>query len=93
MLCRLQLEQSLGGVLPGWRQPEEQMAFNPFVAMNAPLQQWGFSGIRLVGLTLLMPIINKIFWREFPLYLKIGYADFYFSPHVTKENKACQSTN
>ncbi|MFT5699346.1 MAG: CAAX prenyl protease-like protein [Desulforhopalus sp.] len=65
LICGLQLEQSLAEFLPGWLQPEDRVAFNPFVAINDPLQQWGFIGVRLLGLAVLVPVIEEIFWRGF----------------------------
>lgn len=65
LICSLELEQSIITFLPEWLQPEDRVAFNPFVAMEDPVQQWGFIGVRLLGLAVLVPIIEEIFWRGF----------------------------
>jgi len=65
LICKLQLEQLLMGFLPGWLQPEDRVAFNPFTTLSGPLQQWGFISVRLVGLAILVPIVEEIFWRGF----------------------------
>ena len=65
LVCELQLEQSLIGFLPGLLQPEERVAFNPFISITDPLQQWFFICVRLVGLAVLVPIIEEVFWRGF----------------------------
>ena len=65
IVCKLQLEQSIIGILPGVLQPSERVAFNPFIAINDPLQQSVFIGVRLFGLAVLIPIIEEIFWRGF----------------------------
>lgn len=65
LICKLQLEQLLMGFLPGWLQPEDRVAFNPFITLSGPLQQWGFISVRLIGLAILVPIVEEIFWRGF----------------------------
>ena len=64
-ICKLQLEQSLIGFLPGWLQPEARPAFNPFLSIGDPLQQRGFIAVRLLGLAVLVPIVEEVFWRGF----------------------------
>lgn len=66
-LCRLHLEQSIIRFLPDWLHPDNRMSFNPFQAIENPLGQWSFVAARLLGLAVLVPVIEEIFWRGFLL--------------------------
>ena len=61
----LQLEQVLGGFLPEWLQPEDRAAFNPFTAIDGRPAQWTFITMRMLGLAVLVPVIEEVFWRGF----------------------------
>jgi CAAX prenyl protease-like protein len=67
LICRLQLEQSIIRLLPEWLQSGERASFNPFRSIDSTLGQWGFVGIRLLGLAVLVPVIEEVFWRGFLL--------------------------
>jgi CAAX prenyl protease-like protein len=64
-LCHLNLEASLFGFLPNVLRPEARTGFNPFGQIYHPLGQWGFIAFRLVGLALLVPVLEELFWRGF----------------------------
>ncbi len=67
LICRLHLEQSIIQLLPAWLQPGERVSFNPFLSINSTLGQWGFVAIRMLGLAVLVPVVEEIFWRGFLL--------------------------
>ncbi len=66
-ISRLQLEQSIMWILPEWLQPSEREAFDPFLSIDNTANQWAFITIRLMGLALLVPVVEEIFWRGFLL--------------------------
>lgn len=53
--------------LPAWLVPTARAAFDPFAEFESPLAQWAFIGLRLVGLALLVPLAEELFWRGFLL--------------------------
>jgi len=65
--CELGLEESLAPYLPTFLRPEARVAFNPFVALPQPLAAWGFVAVRLLGLAVLVPLAEELFWRGFLL--------------------------
>jgi len=65
VLSHLDLESSLRASLPGWLRPEERAGFNPFERIGDPVARWGFMTIRLIGLVLLVPVAEELFWRGF----------------------------
>lgn len=67
ILSELQLEQQVASYLPKWLQPEPRASFNPFAELAHPLAVWGFIAVRLVGLALLVPVVEELFWRGFLL--------------------------
>ena len=67
VICRLQLEQSIIRLLPEWLQPGERASFNPFQSIDSTMGQWGFVAVRLLGLAVLVPVVEEVFWRGFLL--------------------------
>ncbi len=65
-LCRLNLEQAVTAHLPSWLQAK-RTAFNPFERISRPTAQWAFLAARLVGLVILVPVVEELFWRGFLL--------------------------
>lgn len=61
-VCKLNLESVLGS----WA-PQSRGAYNPFEALSSPLGQWSFLAIRFVGLALIVPLVEEVFWRGFLL--------------------------
>ncbi len=67
LICQLQLEQSIIRFLPEWFQPGERVSFNPFQSITQPFWQWGFVVVRMLGLAVLVPLVEEVFWRGFLL--------------------------
>jgi len=77
VLCTWNIEQN---VLPGvlvqlgdwlnmpnlgeWIKPGSRVGFNPFSEFS-PVSAWIFTAIRLIGLILVVPIMEELFWRGF----------------------------
>jgi CAAX prenyl protease-like protein len=66
-LSHLNLEHRVAAVLPGWLQPKERAAFNPYESLVNPTSRWGFLAVRFAGLVLLVPVAEELFWRGFLL--------------------------
>jgi CAAX prenyl protease-like protein len=66
-LCRLNLEQTLAEFLPSFLRPSQRAGFNPFEKIASPLGCWAFIAIRLLGLAVLVPVVEELFWRGFLL--------------------------
>ncbi len=64
-LCQLNLESKLVEFLPSWLHPSPRTAFNPFEEIAQPGFAFGFVLVRMIGLVLLVPVIEEIFWRGF----------------------------
>lgn len=64
-LTHLNLESKLAEHLPGWLRPSPREAFNPFKEIAQPAFAYGFVFVRMLGLALLVPVIEEIFWRGF----------------------------
>ncbi len=59
------LEATLTAGFPEWMQPSPRVAYDPFAAFSSHLAAWGFVSIRLLGLAVLVPIAEELFWRGF----------------------------
>lgn len=66
-LSHLQLEQYLTQFLPGFLRPEERVGFNPFEKLGNGWEAWAFIGGRLLGIAILVPLAEELFWRGFLL--------------------------
>lgn len=66
VLSELRLEAWLANYLPSSLAPAERTGFNPF-ELSSPVATWAFITIRLVGLSLVVPLIEEVFWRGFLL--------------------------
>ncbi len=64
-LFELAWEEQLGSHLPEWLRPQPRLGFNPYAHFSDPLWVWGFVSVRLLGLVVLVPIVEEIFWRGF----------------------------
>ncbi len=83
VLCDLQLEAAIMSYLPDWLQPQPRAAFNPFRDIATPLGQWSFIAARILGMAVLVPFAEEIFWRGFllrwiisPDWQKIGIGSY-----------------
>jgi len=64
-ICHLQWDQHIFALLPAWLRPEPRPGYNPFFAIANPAARWGFILMRMVGLALLVPVAEELFWRGF----------------------------
>jgi len=77
VLCTWNLENSLLPAVLGtlgewlnmpsladWLKPGSRVGYNPFVELS-PAAAWTFTLIRLVGLVIVVPIMEELFWRGF----------------------------
>ena len=65
-LSELRLEEWIADYLPSSLAPSARASFNPFELPN-PLAAWAFIIVRLVGLSLVVPLVEELFWRGFLL--------------------------
>lgn len=65
-ICHLELESHLAAYLPHWLRGQQRLGFNPFVELPSA---WivPFIAVRLVGISMLVPIAEELFWRAFLL--------------------------
>lgn len=66
-LCHLHLERYVTEFLPSFLQPGERESYNPFDALGRGWQAWGFVFVRIVGIAVLVPVAEELFWRGFLL--------------------------
>lgn len=45
--------------------PDPARVFNPTQYFASPIAMWGFIGVRLAGASLLVPVMEELFWRDF----------------------------
>ena len=64
-LSHLRLEEQLTNFLPEWLQPGPRASFNPFENFEDRFSQSLFITFRLIGLALVVPWIEELFWRGF----------------------------
>ena len=64
-LSQLGLETIIAKYLPEWLRPGPRVAYNPFEELTSPIVAWAFVGFRMVGLVILVPIAEELFWRGF----------------------------
>ena len=65
-LSHLRVEQSLSEWLPTWLRSAERVAFDPFTELSG-VQVWLFIAVRLIGLAVVVPLAEELFWRGFLL--------------------------
>ncbi len=66
-LSELRLEEGIAAHFPSWLRPQTRVAYDPFQQLTRPLAIWGFIAVRLIGLVVLVPLAEEIFWRGFLL--------------------------
>lgn len=71
-LSELKLEQHISSFLPEWLRPNERVGFNPFEQFDAAWACWSFIAVRMIGIAILVPIAEELFWRGFLLRWLIG---------------------
>ncbi len=67
LLCHLRWEEALAGYLPEFLRPSERPGFNPFEEFSSTAAVWGFVVVRFIGLAVLVPVAEELFWRGFLL--------------------------
>ncbi|MCK5515437.1 MAG: CPBP family intramembrane metalloprotease, partial [Desulfobulbaceae bacterium] len=67
LLSQSNLEEAVISFLPAWLQPNQRLGFNPFETISNPFFRWVFILVRVVGLVLLVPVVEELFWRGFLL--------------------------
>ncbi len=65
-LSQLRIEQTVSELLPAWLGAGERQAFEPFTEL-AGVNAWLFIAVRMIGLAILVPLAEEIFWRGFLL--------------------------
>jgi uncharacterized protein len=45
----------------------KRVGYNPFEAISSPAVRYGFIAVRFIGLALLVPVLEEVFWRSFLL--------------------------
>ena len=63
----LHLEDSLFQFLPRFLRPDARVGYNPFFELDSATARWVFIAIRLVGISVAVPIAEELFWRGFLL--------------------------
>ena len=66
-LSELRLEERIAVHLPDWLRPGPRAGFNPLQQLPQPWIAWSFVGVRMLGLAILVPIVEELFWRGFLL--------------------------
>jgi len=64
-LCHLNLERHIVGWLPSWLYSADRVAYDPFSSIDTVAGQWSFWSIRMLGLSVVVPVMEEIFWRGF----------------------------
>lgn len=67
IICHVHLEKWLTAGLPAWAQVGERVSFNPLEEMSDPLATSLFLFVRLLGIAVLVPSVEELFWRCFLL--------------------------
>lgn len=65
-LSELRLEAQIQAYLPAWLAPK-RVGYDPFTTLGNPAAQWSFIASRLLGLAIVVPLMEEIFWRGFLL--------------------------
>jgi len=67
LMSHLHLEKWLTQGLPVWMQVSDRASFNPLENLTSPAAKAGFLFVRLVGIAILVPLAEELFWRAFLL--------------------------
>lgn len=66
-LSSLNLEAAVAAYLPSSFRPAERTAFNPFAELSHAGLAWLFTAVRIIGLVIVVPWAEELFWRGFLL--------------------------
>jgi uncharacterized protein len=64
-LSHLHLESYLTQFFPKFLRPGARASYNPFEELSQPWMVYSFIVFRMIGLAVLVPIIEEVFWRGF----------------------------
>lgn len=67
VLSHLHLEKYVTDFFPKFLRPGERVGYNPFEELENPGLAWSFISMRLLGIAVLVPIAEELFWRGFLL--------------------------
>jgi CAAX prenyl protease-like protein len=67
VLSHLRLESWLAQWLPDFLKPGDRVSYNPFENLKSVGALWGFILVRVIGIAIVVPIIEEVFWRGFLL--------------------------
>ena len=67
LLSNSHFDEVVISFLPAWLQPDPRLGFNPFEEIGDPFFRWLFILFRFLGLALLVPVVEELFWRGFVL--------------------------
>jgi uncharacterized protein len=67
VLSHLRLEAVIATYLPSWLTPAERAGFNPWEQLSGPLAIGLFLTIRIIGIAVVVPLVEELFWRAFLL--------------------------
>ncbi len=65
VICRLPADEFIFGFLPSWMVPESRPGFDPFSNVESVYGVWSFICIRILGLAVVTPLAEELFWRGF----------------------------
>jgi CAAX prenyl protease-like protein len=60
-------EETLTSGFPDWLRPSDRAGYNPLSELTPLAMAIGFIAVRLIGLVILTPIAEELFWRGFLL--------------------------
>ncbi len=66
-LSHLGLESRLTANFPSWLQRQQRVGLDPFSEFQRPELAWVFIAVRMIGLAVLVPVAEEVFWRGFLL--------------------------
>ncbi len=61
------LEAKLANYLPSFLQPSERVGFNPWEQLDGQLGIAAFITVRVLGIAIVVPLVEELFWRGFLL--------------------------
>ncbi|QDV27752.1 CAAX prenyl protease-related protein [Aureliella helgolandensis] len=64
-ISHLHPEQWVADWLPGFLKPQPRVGYNPFEEIESPAWRWAFIAFRLLGIAIVVPIAEELFWRGF----------------------------
>lgn len=65
-ISQLHIETQLAAYLPNGLQPDPRVSYNPFEHLTG-WAVWGFIAARVLGITVVVALVEELFWRSFLL--------------------------